>query len=124
METSLNIAKALADGSRMRVVMALMRCDELCVCQIVEMLRLAAATVSRHLSILQNARLIQSRKDGRWVYYRLAKPFPASLRKWLLESLVNSEEIKADHTLFEKILSCNPEDLCRHQKERKEKIHE
>jgi len=120
METSLNIAKALADRSRMRVVTALMRCDELCVCQIVEMLRLAAATVSRHLSILQNARLIQSRKDGRWVYYRLAEPFPESLRKWLLESLLNSEEIKADHTLFEKILSSAPEDLCRRQKERRE----
>jgi ArsR family transcriptional regulator len=120
METSLNIAKALADGNRMRVVAALMKQDELCVCQIVEMLRLATATVSRHMSILQNARLVQSRKDGRWVHYRLAEPFPEPLRKWLLESLANSEKIKADRALLEKILSCAPGDLCRQQKERKE----
>jgi ArsR family transcriptional regulator, arsenate/arsenite/antimonite-responsive transcriptional repressor len=120
METSLNIAKALADGNRMRVVAALMKHEELCVCQIVEMLRLATATVSRHMSILQNAHLVQSRKDGRWVHYRLAEPFPELLRKWLLESLSNSRKIKTDRTLLEKILSCAPEDLCRQQKERKE----
>ncbi|MDZ7582947.1 MAG: arsenite efflux transporter metallochaperone ArsD [Deltaproteobacteria bacterium] len=116
MENPLNIAKALADGNRMRVVAALMRRDELCVCQIVEMLRLATATVSRHMSILQNARLVRNRKDGRWVYYRLAEPFPVLLRKWLLESLSDSREIKADQALLEKILSCDPKDLCQQAK--------
>jgi len=104
----------------MRVIAALLRHDELCVCQIVEMLRLATATVSRHMSILQNARLVQSRKDGRWVYYRLAEPFSEPLRIWLLESLSGSQEIKADQELLEMILSCVPEDLCRQQKEKKE----
>jgi ArsR family transcriptional regulator len=120
METSLNITKSLADGNRLRVVVALMKHDELCVCQIVDMLRLATATVSRHLSILQNARLVQSRKDGRWVYYRLGGSFPEELRKWLCESLADSEEIIADQALLEKILSCDPQDICRNQKERKE----
>jgi ArsR family transcriptional regulator len=119
MERPLNMAKALADGSRMRVVAALLRHGELCVCQIVEMLRLATATVSRHMSILQNAHLVQHRKDGRWVYYRLAEPFPEPLRQWLLESLANSPEIEADEAPLKKILSCAPTDLCRHQKERK-----
>gem|GEM_PF-7121620 len=64
MEQTLNIAKALADGSRMRVIAALMSRDELCVCQITEMLQLAPATVSRHMTILQHARLVQSRKGG------------------------------------------------------------
>lgn len=123
METSLNIAKALADGSRMRVVAALLRHDNLCVCQIVEMLRLATATVSRHMSILQVAHLVQSRKEGRWVYYRLAAPFPEPLRRWLLDSLANSPEIEADRSLLKKVLSCDPEDLCRRQKERKECNH-
>lgn len=120
METTLNISKALADGSRMRVVAALLRHDRLCVCQIVEMLRLATATVSRHMSILQNARLVQNRKEGRWVYYRLSESFPELLRRWLLDSLSDSPEIEADRVLLEKVLSCNPEDLCRRQKERKE----
>lgn len=120
METSLAIVKALADGSRMRVVAALMRHDELCVCQLVEMLRLATATVSRHMSILQHARLVQSRKDGKWVYYRLAEPFPQPLRIWLLESLSNAAEIQADQVLLQSALSCAPAELCRQQKQRKD----
>ncbi len=119
MELPLKIAKALGDGSRMRVVAALMRCNELCVCQIVEMVNLSTATVSRHMSLLQNARLVKNRKDGRWVYYRLSEPFPKHLRTWLLESLSDSPEIAADQALLETILSCEPEDLCRQQKQRR-----
>jgi len=66
------IAKALADESRTRVLMFL-RGGELCVCQIVEMLGLAPSTVSKHMAILHQARLVESRKDGRWTYYRLPK---------------------------------------------------
>jgi ArsR family transcriptional regulator len=119
METTLNIAKALADGSRMRVIAALMARDELCACQLTEMLRLSGATVSRHMSILQNASLVRSRKDGRWVYYRLADPFPGLLRQWLTASFSGSAEIKADRNSLQVILSCAPDDLCRQQKERK-----
>lgn len=120
MNNSLYVVKSLADGNRMRVVAALMVRNELCVCQIVEMLRLAPATVSRHMSILQNARLVQNRKEGRWVYYRLAESFPGLLHTWLLESLTNSQEFQADQKKIGQILSCDPEHLCRQQKERKE----
>ena len=119
MERHLNIAKALADGSRMRVVAALLRHNELCVCQIVEMLRLATPTVSRHMSILQHARLVQSRKEGRWVFYRLAEPLSEPLRLWLLESLSDSPEMSADQALLEAILTFAPDDLCRKKKENK-----
>lgn len=120
MENTLNMAKALADGNRMRVIVALMENNELCVCQITEMLRLATATVSRHMSVLQNARLVESRKEGRWVFYRLVDTFPDLLRRWLRESLVGSPEIAADRLRLTTILSCEPDDLCRQQKERKE----
>jgi len=75
MEQTLRITKALADGNRLRAVMALVDHDELCVCQITELLGLATATVSRHMSMLQSASLVTSRKEGRWVYYRLGKVF-------------------------------------------------
>lgn len=67
----LEITKALSDINRVRVLMALMN-QELCVCQITELLKLAPSTVSKHMSILDHARLVESRKEGRWVYYRLA----------------------------------------------------
>lgn len=120
MESTLNMTKALADGNRLRVIVALMENDELCVCQITEMLRLATATVSRHMSVLQKARLVESRKDGRWVFYRLVDTFPDLLGRWLRESLTGSPEIAADRLRLTTILSCDPDDLCRQQKERKE----
>ena len=116
MENILNMAKALADGNRMRVVAALMAHDELCVCQLTEMLGLAGATVSRHMSILQAARLVKSRKQGRWVFYRLADQFPDLLRKWLRDSLAASATVQADRHSLKAILACDPEEVCRRQR--------
>ncbi len=116
MKELLQITKALSEGNRLRVVVALMKHEELCVCQITEMLRLATATVSRHMSVLQNADLVQSRKDSRWVYYRLAKSFPKILRQWIVSSLENSTEIEKDIKTMETILSYAPDDLCKKQK--------
>jgi len=117
METALTMAKGLADGNRLRVVAALMERDELCVCQLTEMLGLAGPTVSRHMSILQAARLVQSRKQGRWVFYRLSGEFPEPLRAWLRESLAVSLEVLADRDNLKSILACDPDDLCRRQRE-------
>jgi ArsR family transcriptional regulator len=70
MNDVLNVAKALADANRLRALMAL-GAGELCVCQLIEMLGLAPSTVSKHLSILHQAGLVEVRKEGRWMYYRL-----------------------------------------------------
>ena len=67
----LNITKALAEENRLRILLALDGA-ELCVCQLVELLELAPSTVSKHMSVLRQARLVESRKDGRWMHYRLA----------------------------------------------------
>ena len=63
----MNITEALADENRVRILMALDQ-RELCVCQIIDLLQLSPSTVSKHLSILRNARLINSRKAGRWIF--------------------------------------------------------
>lgn len=119
MENTLNIIKALADGNRLRVVMTLVNVNELCVCQVTEMLGLATATVSRHMSVLQNAGLVASRKKGRWVYYRLADNFPDILLEWLQTTLVQSEAMKSDCCTLKNIVDCNLDELCRLQRERK-----
>ena len=75
------VLKALADENRVRALMAL-RPRELCVCQIIELLGLAPSTVSKHMAILKQARLVDSRKQGRWMFYRLAKrEAPVEARK-------------------------------------------
>lgn len=70
-ETFETVAKAVADPSRVRIL-KLLEGGELCVCQLTTVLGLATATVSKHLAGLKAAGLVQQRRDGKWVYYRLA----------------------------------------------------
>lgn len=119
MEQVLGTIKALADGNRLRVVMGLTDHEELCVCQITELLNLAMPTVSRHMSVLQKAGLVRSRKDSRWVYYRLSEAFPPLCLEWLKKGLKESDDIAADKTKLETILSCDLEELCKTQKMRR-----
>jgi ArsR family transcriptional regulator len=72
MDNFIAITKALSDPHRVRALLALRR-GELCVCQIIELLGLAPSTISKHMSILKQAGLVVSRKDSRWVYYRLTE---------------------------------------------------
>ncbi|MDF7826343.1 metalloregulator ArsR/SmtB family transcription factor [Pontiellaceae bacterium B12227] len=117
METTLSILKALSDKNRMRVIAALWRFDELCACQITEFLKVSGATASRHMGILQKSGLVKSRKDGRWVYYRLLKPVGSEdLFQWLEHSLAGDEQLVADFQALKKIVGITREDLCRQQR--------
>jgi ArsR family transcriptional regulator, arsenate/arsenite/antimonite-responsive transcriptional repressor len=112
------ITKAMADETRVRMLAAL-EGRELCVCQLIEMVELAPSTVSKHLSILRGARLIESRKKGRWIYYRLAKKDSSKLIKsalsWLAQSIRSQQRIMDDQKRLEQILKTDPEQLCRKQ---------
>ena len=114
----LEITKALADGNRLRALMALAT-GELCVCQIIELLGLAPSTVSKHMAILRQARLVEARKEGRWMYYRLADqrvdgPVRGILN-WLERSLAETSQIAEDRRKLKEILDIDPEHLCRKQ---------
>lgn len=65
-------AKALADPSRVRLLMAL-RAGELCVCELCDALNLSQSTLSTHLQVLRSAGMVTTRRDGKWSYYALAK---------------------------------------------------
>jgi DNA-binding transcriptional ArsR family regulator len=116
MREFLAITKALADPNRVRMLMALRR-SELCVCQITEMFDLATSTVSKHLSILNHAGLILSRKSERWVYYRLRdKSAPVAVREaldWVHKSLAKSAEAVADEKRLAKIMKMELAAICR-----------
>ena len=117
MNTLLSMTKALADGGRLRVIGALFRIDSLCVCEIVELLGLSAPTVSRHMGVLQNAGLVQSSKEGQWVFYRLAETFPESLRLWLMEAMSDSDVPEKDLRILEDIMNSDRGQLCRQEKQ-------
>ena len=60
---------------------------ELCVCELIHALELQQPVVSRHLAQLKAAGLLESRKSGLWVYYRLNKELPAWALKVLNETI-------------------------------------
>ena len=113
-----NITQALSDATRVRTLLAL-RTGELCVCQITEFCRLAASTVSKHLSVLYQAGLVESRKEGRWIYYRLpGKDAPPVVREaidWVEKSLAGHPQIREDARKLRQLLKEDPSDLCRRQ---------
>ena len=119
MREFMTLTKALSDPSRVRVLLALRR-GELCVCQITELFGFAPSTISKHLSILSQAGLIQSRKAERWVYYRLAdKSAPVTVREaldWVQKSLGKTAEADADAKKLKKILKTDLAVICRRQK--------
>ncbi|ROQ92347.1 ArsR/SmtB family transcription factor [Desulfosoma caldarium] len=92
MKDFLRVMKALSDPSRVKILKMLTR-RELCVCELQAGLGLAQPTVSKHLKILEDAGLVEKRKDGLWVNYRPAdghsSPYAATLlgnlKHWLNE---------------------------------------
>jgi len=109
------VLKALADENRVRALIALGP-RELCVCQIVELLGLAPSTVSKHMAILKQARLVDSRKQGRWMFYRLAKR-EASVEARKIAALVaqllaDDSTTREDAKRLNHILKLDPEVLC------------
>ena len=118
MHELIKIATALSDEGRLRTLLAL-RHGELCVCQITELLGLAASTVSKHISLLREAGLVESRKVGRWIYCRLAgdeaSPAVRDALRWSTEHLVNDPKAYQDQRLLRAILAEPPEELCKRQ---------
>jgi ArsR family transcriptional regulator len=112
MRATLRITKALSDIQRLRILMML-RAGELCVCQIIEVLGLAPSTVSKHLSVLSEADLVTSRKEGRWAHYRLPQGEMLKVMKpvmrWIGESLEGDATIGNDEKKLKEVLVCSPE---------------
>ena len=65
--------RAFSDRTRLRIL-HLLRGGELCVCDLVDVLRVPQPKASRHLAYLRKTGLVLARKDGLWMYYRLAAP--------------------------------------------------
>ena len=113
MKPFIKVMKALSDTSRVKIIKLLQQ-KEMCVCEMQSALKLAQPTVSKHLKILEEAGLVDFRKDGLWVNYFLtdgkSSPYAASmlgnLQHWLNEDSVIAE-------LVNKAPFINRADICR-----------
>jgi len=102
--------KALADRTRLRVI-NLIGDDEVCVCFFVEVLNTNQPKISRHLAYLRRAGLVSTRREGKWMHYRLVGPPDAhagrifsEVRAWL----ANNAEMQRDKARLAK-LCCAPQ---------------
>ena len=73
MSSITKVFKALSDNNRLKVVITLLHKEELCVCDVLEIMGVAGATASKHMGILIEAGIVKSRKDSKWVHYTLQK---------------------------------------------------
>ena len=94
--------------------------QELCLCQLIEMLVLAPSTVSKHMSVLYQAGLVNTRKEGRWMYYSLAgkdaSTQAASALRWAKKALADDRQILTDAKKLKTVLKKDKQQLCKHYK--------
>lgn len=72
MQEILEILKVLSDEVRLKIVYLLSK-NELCVCELMEALNMSQSRISNHLRILRDTRIIKSKREGKWIFYSLAK---------------------------------------------------
>ncbi len=87
--------KALGDPNRFRILMML-RIRPLCVCELLSVLDIAGGTLSNHLKILENSKLISHKKDGKWIEYFIAGPEADSFLQIIETRITDSRQIKDD----------------------------
>ncbi len=118
MKDTVLILKALSDKSRLRMFMALSYYEELCVCELTELLQVSGATVSKHLSILTNVNLTERRKSGRWVYYKLCKDNDSLklLLECLKDNLIKTSDYLKDREVLSNIRKQTLDEICRKQR--------
>jgi ArsR family transcriptional regulator len=100
--------KALADPTRLRIL-GLLLTGEVCVCHIHESLKIPQPKASRHLAYLRRAGLVDTRREGLWVYYRLGRattPVVAAVEDAVRHALTHSAAVRRDLEKLQKANGC------------------
>jgi ArsR family transcriptional regulator len=88
--------KCLSDETRLHCVLLLQQHGELCVCELTNALQLSQPKISRHLAQLRAYGLLQDRRQGLWVYYRIHPNLP----QWALALLQEAVAAEKENPLF------------------------
>ena len=115
MKQAADLLRALADEERLRILNLLgSEADGLCVCELVDALRLPQYQVSRQLAVLRDADLVGGEKRGNWVYYRVS-PDLTSLAAALLEAIkanLESETAGDDRKRLRRRIDLRDQGVC------------
>jgi ArsR family transcriptional regulator len=102
------VFQALGDQTRLRIL-GLLLTGEVCVCHIHESLGVSQPKASRHLAYLRRSGLVQTRRQGLWVYYRLAESSDAlirTVREVVTHALGHLTTVRRDATRLQKKTGC------------------
>jgi len=107
---AMELFKAFAEPVRLRLLALLSEGREVCVCHLHEALELPQPTVSRHLAYLRSSGWVVARREGRWTYYKIARP-TSNLHRHLIfciETCVSDvEELRRDRERLDALASCS-----------------
>ncbi len=95
--TAADAFKALGDPVRLRLFHLLSLKEELCVCHLTEATHLPQSTVSRHLAVLRHAGLVDTRREGKWIHYRLSGNMARILAPLVREHADDIQRADAEH---------------------------
>jgi ArsR family transcriptional regulator len=110
--------RALGDATRLRIL-GLLLTGEVCVCDIHESLKIPQPKASRHLAYLRRAGLVETRRDGLWIHYRLARaadPVLGAIVDAVRHALAHADTVRRDAERLRKRTGCcmpAPQDLVR-----------
>src|SRR5262245_9225131 len=100
--------KALADATRLRIL-GLLLTGEVCVCHIHESLKIPQSKASRHLAYLRRAGLVETRREGLWIYYRMAHlsdPILQTISQAVAHGLAHLDVVRRDADRLAKKNGC------------------
>ena len=99
MQKEASLFKVLADPTRLRLAALFATEGEICVCMLAEALNEPDFKISRHLGIMRSAGMVEARREGTWMYYKLAEPkdrLEQSLQDCLRDCLASHKTVKTD----------------------------
>ena len=108
LQTMERLFQALGDSTRLRIL-GLLLTGEVCVCHIHESLRITQPKASRHLAYLRRAGLVETRREGLWIHYRLAvgsEPILRIVQQAVAQALRHVEAVQKDAERLEVKTGC------------------
>ncbi|MFK7760222.1 MAG: ArsR/SmtB family transcription factor [Phycisphaerales bacterium] len=114
-----SLTHAVSDPNRVRLLAACLD-TERCVCQLVELIDLSNPSISKHLSVLRAAGLLESRREGRWVHYRTPESSDQMIHdviRMIRSHVLGDPVLMDDRVKLLQIDSIDPCDLARMQRE-------
>ena len=103
-----SLFRALADATRLRIL-GLLLAGEVCVCDLHESLKIPQPKTSRHLAYLRRSGLVETRRDGLWIHYRLgtlADPVLATIADAVRHALTHTDTVRRDAERLAKRTGC------------------